>query len=69
MADQGGLVYLALGGAGVFVLKAATNWDAIITPEALSLSMGISCLTGILFGIYPAYRAAEMDPIEALRHE
>ena len=69
LATIGGLLGVALGGAGVYVLKSFTNWQAVITPGALSLSMGISCLTGIVFGIYPARRAARMDPIQALRHD
>jgi putative ABC transport system permease protein len=69
LATLGGLLGMALGGFGVFLLKSYTNWPAVITPEALSLSLGISCMTGIVFGIYPARRAANMDPIQALRHD
>ena len=40
-----------------------------VEPWMIGLSAGISMLVGIIFGLYPAVRAANLDPIQALRHE
>jgi putative ABC transport system permease protein len=69
LSSIGGLLGIALGAAGVSLLRTLTEWDAVITPGAVGLSLGVSCLTGVVFGLYPARKAAAMEPIRALRHE
>ncbi len=65
----GGLIGLAAGLAIPVVVSILTDMVTIITLWSLALAFGISAIIGIIFGLYPASRAANMDPIEALRHE
>jgi len=69
IATIGGILGVALGVGGAPVVSHFTRWQTSLTPWAILLSLGVSTVTGIVFGLYPARRAAFMDPIEALRHE
>ena len=65
----GGLAGIALGLVIPRVIEHFTEMKTIVTPLAPVLAFGISAGTGIVFGLYPAWRASRMDPVEALRHE
>lgn len=65
----GGLIGVAIGTLIPFLVTHFGDMPTVITTWSLVLSFGISGATGITFGLYPAWRAANMDPIESLRHE
>ncbi len=65
----GGILGIFLGCIIPFFVTRFGNMPTVITWLSLLLSFGISGIVGIAFGMYPAYRAANMDPIESLRHE
>ncbi len=69
LTSAGGVLGALLGLAGVWLFSAFAHWQIAITAWALLLPLVMSILTGLFFGIYPAIQAANMDPIDALRHE
>ncbi|MCC7376357.1 MAG: ABC transporter permease [Verrucomicrobiales bacterium] len=69
LSAAGGLLGVMLGVSIPWVVTAAAGMKTIVTWWSLALSFGISAIVGIAFGLYPATRAAQMDPVEALRHE
>ena len=69
LSTTGGILGICLGVAVPSIVEASSGLKTIITTWSLLLSFGISAGIGVLFGLYPANRAAGMDPIEALRRE
>jgi putative ABC transport system permease protein len=65
----GGAAGLLLGGGLAFAVTELTPLPAKIPVWAVAVALGSAALTGMLFGILPAYRAARLQPVEALRAE
>ena len=66
---MGGLIGVALGMAGTRTIADVFQWPTRVSQDAIAMAVFFSAAIGILFGYYPARRAARLDPIEALRHE
>jgi putative ABC transport system permease protein len=65
----GGLIGIAMGFGLSAGVKKFMEWPTVIPPNAIAMAFGFSAATGVFFGFYPARKAAQLDPIEALRFE
>ena len=69
LTGLGGILGLCLGWGGGNLIGKVVGVTPVVTMSAIILAVGISCGVGIVFGVYPAIKAAWLDPIEALRYE
>ena len=65
----GGIVGIGIGLAASYAIAYFAEWRTLIHPEAILLAFGFSAAVGVFFGFYPAQKAAQLNPIEALRYE
>jgi putative ABC transport system permease protein len=65
----GGLAGIVLGFGLSRLVAAMAGWDTIVTSGSIMLAFLVSVSVGLVFGIYPAAKAARLDPVEALRYE
>ena len=65
----GGLIGVGLGYGISKAVAMFSGWSTIITGASIGLSFGVSSIIGLIFGIYPAVQASNLDPIECLRYE
>ena len=70
LSGVGGVIGLVLGiFLPTLLITRIVGMATIVTPFSLVLSFGVCAAVGIVFGFYPAARAARLDPVEALRHD
>jgi len=65
----GGIAGIAFGYLLSWVIAKTADWKTIVTMTSIVIAFGVSVVVGVVFGIYPAQKAASIDPIEALRYE
>jgi putative ABC transport system permease protein len=65
----GGLLGIAVGVLAIPLASSLNQGRALLDPQSIPLALGVAVLTGVAFGLYPAVRAARLNPIEALRYE
>jgi putative ABC transport system permease protein len=69
ISAAGGVIGIILGAVMAKGINLYAGWDTVISIQSVAISFGISALVGIVFGLYPARKAAKMNPIAALRFE
>jgi putative ABC transport system permease protein len=65
----GAIIGMAIGAGGAFIVSALTPIPASVPFGAIVAALGMATVAGVLFGMWPAWKAAKMDPVEALRFE
>jgi len=69
LSAAGGVLGAGLGTAGALLARLLFGIKMLPSPGLVAVGIGFSLLSGILFGVYPAWRASRLDPVEALRQE
>jgi len=65
----GGFIGIVLGAGSAILFRSTLHWNTSVAPSSIVLAFGFSALVGVAFGVWPARRAASLDPIDSLRYE
>jgi putative ABC transport system permease protein len=69
LSVRGGRAGTGRGGGGAHLMRTVFGFKTLTTAKSILVAFGFAAATGIFFGLYPASRASQLDPIEALRYE
>ncbi len=69
LSMAGGLIGVTLGLGTAILLAARFRWPMLVQPQVIAVSFGFSAFVGVVFGLYPAHKASQLEPIDALRFE
>jgi putative ABC transport system permease protein len=69
LGGAGGVLGLMLGLGSSWIVSASTEWTAQVTATSIAIAVASALAVGVVFGVYPAFRAASWNPIDALRTE
>lgn len=69
LALLGGSIGILVGIGGARAISAMAKWPTLISPASIALAFAFSAAVGIFFGLYPARKASQLDPIDSLRYE
>lgn len=69
LCTLGGLIGMAIGWVGVYAYAQIASAPMLVSPVIVATALGAAASVGLIFGFFPARRAAQLDPIQALRHD
>jgi putative ABC transport system permease protein len=69
LCTLGGLIGMAIGWVGAYGAAQLGDWPMAVSPVIIGTALGAAASVGLIFGFFPARRAAQLDPIQALRHD
>ena len=69
LCTLGGLIGMAIGWIGVYAYAQISSAPMVVSPVIIATALGAAASVGLIFGFFPARRAAQLDPIQALRHD